>query len=40
VRRILPATRDAVLGMHTINRAGALSVTDFFVRRPRFGARD
>ena len=40
VRRILPATRDAVLGMHTINRAGALSVTDFFVRRPRFGSRD
>jgi len=40
VRRILPATRDAVLGMHTINRAGALSATDLFVRRPRFGSRD
>ncbi len=38
VRRILPSTRDAVLGMHTINRAGALSVTDYFVRRPRFGS--
>ena len=37
VRRILPSARDAVLGMHTINRAGALSVTDYFVRRPRFG---
>jgi hypothetical protein len=36
VRRILPGS-DGVLGMHTINRAGALSVADFFVRRPRFG---
>jgi hypothetical protein len=36
VRRILPCS-DGVLGMHTINRAGALSVADFFVRRPRFG---
>ncbi len=35
-RRIVP--RDtAVLGMHTLNRAGTLSVTDAFVRRPRFG---
>ncbi|HUI98778.1 MAG TPA: hypothetical protein VLY46_01005, partial [Usitatibacter sp.] len=38
VRRILPSARDAVLGMHTINRAGALSVTDYFLRRPRFGS--
>jgi hypothetical protein len=38
VRRILPAGRDGLLGIHTINRSGHLSVTDAFVRRPRFGA--
>jgi hypothetical protein len=37
VRRIVPLT-SGVLGMHTVNRAGALSVADFFVRRPRFRA--
>jgi hypothetical protein len=37
-RRILPCACDAVLGMHTLNRAGSLSVTDVFVRRSRFGA--
>jgi hypothetical protein len=36
VRRIAPAAGGDVIGMHTINRAGALSVTDLFVRRPRF----
>ena len=35
VRRILPAG-GAVLGLHTINRAGDLSATDAFVRRRRF----
>ena len=40
VRRIVPAGREGVLGMHTINRAGSLSVTDYFVRRPRFGSTD
>ncbi|HET9576899.1 MAG TPA: hypothetical protein VFP44_03675 [Usitatibacter sp.] len=43
-RRIMPAGKaaqgaapaDVVLGIHTINRAGDLSVTDAFVRRPRF----
>ena len=45
-RRIVPAGNvdpgqarsDAVLGLHTINRAGDLSVTDAFFRRARFGA--
>ena len=36
-RRIAPQNAG-VLGLHTINRAGALSVTDAFVRRRRFGA--
>ena len=35
--RIMPRS-DAVLGLHTINRAGDLSVTDAFFRRARFGA--
>jgi hypothetical protein len=38
VRRIVPAGDGGILGIHTINRAGALSVTDAFVRRSRFGA--
>jgi hypothetical protein len=38
VRRILPAGSDGILGIHTINRAGPLSVTDAFVRRSRFQA--
>jgi hypothetical protein len=36
-RRILPAAGAGLLGIHTINRAGELSVTDAFVRRSRFG---
>jgi hypothetical protein len=41
-RRIVPRpargerAKDAVLGIHTINRAADLSVTDAFVRRSRF----
>ena len=35
-RRILPAPGEGVLGLHTMNRAGDLSVTDAFVRRARF----
>lgn len=44
-RRIVPPADDGVrgqgtsrkvLGIHTINRAGDLSVTDAFMRRPRF----
>ena len=34
-RRIVPAAGEGVLGLHTINRAGDLSVTDAFVRRSR-----
>jgi hypothetical protein len=37
-RRIVPAEGSGILGVHTMNRAGTLSVTDFFVRRRRFGA--
>ena len=37
VRRIVPDGERGILGLHTINRAGALSVTDAFVRRSRFG---
>jgi hypothetical protein len=35
-RRILPVEGEGVLGLHTMNRAGDLSVTDAFLRRPRF----
>jgi hypothetical protein len=37
-RRILPAGNGGLLGIHTINRSGELSVTDAFVRRSRFQA--
>ncbi len=37
VERILPSARDGLLGLHTVNRAGALTVVDAFARRPRFG---
>ncbi|HST00855.1 MAG TPA: hypothetical protein VLJ84_04280, partial [Usitatibacter sp.] len=36
-RRILPAEGSGILGLHTVNRAGSLSVVDAFMRRPRFG---
>ncbi len=35
-RRIVPAAESGLLGLHTINRAGDLSVADVFARRPRF----
>jgi hypothetical protein len=36
VERILPSRRDGILGVHTVNRAGDLTVIDAFTRRPRF----
>jgi hypothetical protein len=36
VERVLPSLRDGLLGVHTINRAGSLTVVDAFTRRPRF----
>jgi hypothetical protein len=36
VRRIVPAQGESLLGLHTINRAADLSVTDAFARRRRF----
>jgi hypothetical protein len=38
-RRVLPVAGSGVLGLHTVNRAGSLSVIDAFVRRPRFAPR-
>jgi hypothetical protein len=35
VERILPSERDGLLGVHTINRAGDLTVVDAFIRRSR-----
>lgn len=35
VQRILPASRDGLLGLHTVNRAGELTVVDAFTRRRR-----
>jgi hypothetical protein len=35
VQRILPQPGSGLLGMHTVNRAGDLTVVDAFVRRPR-----
>ena len=36
VERILPAAPGGVLGLHTINRAGDLTVIDLFTRRGKF----
>lgn len=36
VERILPARSSGVLGLHTVNRAGDLTVIDAFARRRRF----
>jgi hypothetical protein len=36
VSRILPATGRGILGIHTVNRAGDLTVVDAFTRRLRF----
>lgn len=35
VERILPAANSGLLGIHTINRAGDLTVVDAWARRPR-----
>jgi len=35
-RRILPVAGSGILGLHTVNRAGSLSVVDAFLRRSRF----
>ena len=35
VERVIPAERAGVLGIHTLNRAGDLTVIDAFTRRPR-----
>ena len=35
-RRVVPAAASGLLGLHTLNRAGDLSVVDFFARRSRF----
>jgi hypothetical protein len=35
VQRILPAEQQGILGLHTVNRAGALTVVDAFTRRSR-----
>ncbi len=35
VERILPSRREGLLGLHTVNRAGDLTVVDAFMRRSR-----
>jgi hypothetical protein len=35
VERILPAARHGLLGLHTLNRTGDLTVVDAFTRRRR-----
>lgn len=37
--RIVPTPAEGALGLHTLNRAGDLTVIDLFVQRPRFGRR-
>jgi hypothetical protein len=36
VERVLPALEHGILGVHTVNRAGELTVVDAFTRRRRF----
>jgi hypothetical protein len=36
VERVLPAPESGLLGIHTVNRAGELTVVDAFTRRRRF----
>ena len=36
VERVLPAPESGLLGLHTVNRAGDLTVVDAFTRRRRF----
>ena len=40
VERILPLQPEGLLGIHTLNRAGELTVVDGFMRRPRVGQWD
>ena len=35
-RRLLPERSRGLLGLHTVNRAGALTVVDAYTRRRRF----
>ena len=35
VKRILPGRGDGLFGIHTVNRAGYLTVVDAFIRRRR-----
>jgi len=37
VERVLPDAAQGLLGLHTINRAGDLTVADAFTRRRRIG---
>lgn len=39
VERVFPTHPGGLLGLHTVNRAGELSVVDAFVRRPRWGGQ-
>ena len=39
VQRILPDAGKGLIGLHTINRAGALTMVDTLMRRSRFSAR-
>jgi hypothetical protein len=36
VKRLLPERSRGLLGLHTVNRAGALTVVDAYTRRRRF----
>jgi hypothetical protein len=36
VERVLPSPAEGILGLHTLNRAGELTVVDAFTRRRRF----
>jgi hypothetical protein len=39
VLRILPAEEGGILGLHTLNRAGELTVVDAFTRRSRISGQ-
>ena len=36
IARIVPPPESGLLGLHTVNRAGTLTVVDAFTRRRRF----
>lgn len=40
VERILPSAAHGLLGLHTFNRAGDLTIVDAFARQPRYGSDD